>query len=172
MKRLILCCLAAGAVALLAGCAADKPTDPRQERLLAWQQTLETYHQQIRQVRAETDHVKDLREIYGAGAGTVSGDGTFIGEGTGTATLAGIGVVTGTVDGTLLIKGTEDIDLDGFTYLGRNGDYELFSGSGHFTATSDVHQRIEVIVAGGSRVIGAGTGIVFWSGEGMVFWYS
>ena len=152
---------------LMAGCNSQEPVSLEQK----WSNKLATYQDQIAQVRVETDGVKDFTEIFGPGAREVGGDGTFVGDGVGTATLTGVGIVTGEVNGTIQILGTQDLDMAGFEYLDSNNGYDRYRGDGFFTATSDVGQHIEVIVEGDCWVIGAGTGMVFFSGEGWAFWY-
>jgi len=152
---------------LLAGCNSQDPVSLERK----WANKLATYQGQIDEVRVETEGVKDFSDIFGPGSREVEGDGTFVGDGVGTATLTGVGIVTGEVDGIVQVQGTQDLDMSGFEFIGTDNGYDRYSGNGFFTATSDVGQRIEVIVEGDCWVIGAGTGMVFYSGEGWAFWY-
>lgn len=161
-------CLAAS---LIAGCNQPTSTTPDQAKQEMWNEKLAAYSGQIDQVKAEMEGVQDLTQLFGSGSGDVHGDGTFIGEGVGTATLTGVGIVTGEVIGEIKVRGTADISTSGLVYVGNKDGYEAYSGTGYFTTTSDVGQEIEVVTEGDCWVVGAGTGMVFWSGEGWVFWY-
>jgi len=169
---------------LLAGCDLQQPmstsggtlanqmsSDGMTTSMQGWVNQLLTYQRQIDEVKKEIESVEDLSRLFGRGEGSIQGDGTFIGEGNGTADLSGIGIVTGELTGTVMIQGTDDINITGLEYVGNNEGYETYSGTGFFTATSDAGQKIQVIFEGEGWVIGAGTGIVFWSGHGWVFWY-
>ena len=136
-----------------------------------WQEQLQYYQLQIDLVLQESKGSDDFASLYGGGSGSVSGDGTFIGEGNGLADLQGVGIVTGELTGTARIKGTEDINARGLDYVGTHNGYQEYDGAGYLTVTSDQAQEIEVIIDGDGWVIGAGTGIVLWSGEGWNFWY-
>jgi hypothetical protein len=136
-----------------------------------WGRQLAQYRRQIAGVLSLVKGSEDLSELLGGGNGSVSGDGTFIGEGNGNAKLEGVGIVTGELTGTALIEGTTDINISGLVYMGEGNGFRKYEGSGYFTATSEQAQEIEVEVSGDGWVIGAGTGIAMWSGQGWVFWY-
>lgn len=172
MNRATIFILSVVSVAGFAGCNSGQPTSAEKpSREQVWQERLATYQGQIDQVKTEIEGVKNLSELFGQGAGNVQGDGTFVGDGIGTATLTGVGIVTGELSGTITVQGTTDIDSFGFEYLGNENGRDMYRGAGFFTATSDVGQQIEVVVEGDCWVIGAGTGVVFYSGEGWAFWY-
>jgi hypothetical protein len=137
-----------------------------------WDDKLAEYRRQAARLTREVTGKRDFSRLFGRGRNSVSGNGTFIGEGTGSSTLQGVGVVTGEVEGMVMIRGTTDINVDGLKYSGQKKGFEVYKGYGFFTATSDTGQKIEVVVVGDGWVVGAGTGIVFWSGDqGWVFWY-
>jgi len=137
-----------------------------------WDDMLAGYRQQAALLSQEVIGKSDLSRLFGRGQSSVSGNGTFLGEGIGTSTLEGVGVVTGEVQGMVMIQGTTDINVDGLQYAGEKKGFQVYKGSGFFTATSDIGQQIEVNVVADGWVIGAGTGIVLWSGDqGWVFWY-
>ncbi len=136
-----------------------------------WSNQLQQYRQQTIRAFKDIKSGESLSDLYGPGQNSISGDGTFIGEGNGTTKLHGVGIVTGEVAGTVLIKDTDDINVTGLEYTGIYDTFKRYEGNGHFTATSDLAQTIQVNMLGDGWVIGAGTGIACWSGEGWAFWY-
>lgn len=151
----------------VAACSVQNPASLEEK----WAAKLAEYQAQIDDAAKDVAGVEDFSEVLGPGKKMVQGDGTFIGDGVGTANLAGVGVVTGEVDGIVKIQGTRDVDINGLELTGTQGDFDIYEGHGFFTATSDVAQHIEVIVDGDCWVIGSGTGMVLFSGDGWAFWY-
>lgn len=168
MKKVRAFTMAALGCMLLAGCSAFDSVSPEER----WGTRLDSFQTEIDDAAKDIAGVEDFSTVLGPSKTMVQGDGTFIGDGQGTANLAGVGIVTGEItEGIVKIQGTRDVDITGLERTGTEGDFTIYQGSGFFTATSDVAQHIEVIVDGDCWVIGSGTGMVLFSGNGWAFWY-
>jgi len=141
------------------------------EQMSSWIPQLAEYKNQIAEALEEIEDIEDYSGIYGRGKKTISGTGTFYGEGVGIAKLEGVGIISGSIEGSILVRGTEYIIIDGLEFITEENGYKRYHGTGHFTATSDLAQYIEVVVQGDGWVLGAGTGMVTWSAVGWAFWY-
>ena len=95
-----------------------------------WDDKLAGYRQQAALLSQEILGKSDLSRLFGRGQNSVSGNGTFVGEGVGVSTLAGVGVVTGGVDGMVMIQGTTDINVDGREEAGWKKGFDVYQGSG------------------------------------------